>query len=935
MEDTLILMVVLVALAIPIAILYLLVAVWGLKGRVSDLEKALAEAGAGAGLAERRPPVTATPAPQRAPESPAVPASRPEESPAEPPAERPVVKDPWSGRAAPAAAGPVIPVPVQAAATAGATMRRRAEPDLSQDRPLVFRADRIATLGRWLVQNWVYVLSAVSLGLAGIFLVQYGVQKGLLPPPLRVLAALALGGGLVAAGEWLRRRHGDADGATAYLPSTFSAAGITVAFAAILAARQMYGLIGPLPTFAGLLVVAGGALYLGWRHTPVLAAMGLTGAAAAPFLTGGSAESIDWLYGYAALIAAVGLGIDAFRRWAWISVLALSLGYGVGLLVDAGGGSDFGLALLATALPALAFTIPVRSLMPVMTGATVGGAILRAFAPGAKRKWPEFPVRLVAAAMLASVLILLAVVRPGGASLPGFVLLTLLAAGGAVWASRSPAVSDLLLLPVIGFVARLPLEQTEYGGIARDFAAQTIAARPPETGAPAIVSLLVLLAVVMAAAAGMRALIGPDRPRYWAVIAAAILPAAGFMLEVFWLPVPVLGAYPWALHAMAAAAMMTGLALMLARSGQKPGAAYATLSALVLIAFAMVVTLSSAALTVALGVLLVVAAALDRQFRLPEMGWFIQSATAVLAWRLVVDPGLTWAFEDGPLWEVLLANGSAVGAGLAGLWLLRDLDRPLAKVVLDSAVWVFAALLADVLLWRLLEALLPVTYSVEAWRITLLALPWLAVSLGQLVRARLGGALRFIRIGLSILTGTFYALLQLGAVTIANPAAGIFGESRVFGPPVVDTLAIAYALPGIVLIVARRWLGPPSRFVSVMLLAAGAALLTLYAVLEIRSWFHARDLGAMGVTQGELYTYTMAMMLTGAVLLWQALAKRSVLLRRLAMAVIGLTVAKVFLVDASGLTGLTRVASFLALGLSLAGLAWLNRWAAGRQTGPA
>jgi uncharacterized membrane protein len=33
----------------------------------------------------------------------------------------------------------------------------------------------------------------------------------------------------------------------------------------------------------------------------------------------------------------------------------------------------------------------------------------------------------------------------------------------------------------------------------------------------------------------------------------------------------------------------------------------------------------------------------------------------------------------------------------------------------------------------------------------------------------------------------------------------------------------------------------------------------------------------------------------------------------------------VFLVDMSGLSGLVRVASFLGLGLSLAGLAWLNR----------
>jgi uncharacterized membrane protein len=47
--------------------------------------------------------------------------------------------------------------------------------------------------------------------------------------------------------------------------------------------------------------------------------------------------------------------------------------------------------------------------------------------------------------------------------------------------------------------------------------------------------------------------------------------------------------------------------------------------------------------------------------------------------------------------------------------------------------------------------------------------------------------------------------------------------------------------------------------------------------------------------------------------------------------VIGLAIAKVFLVDAGELSGLLRVFSFLALGLALAGLAWLNRWAGARQ----
>src|SRR5690606_16027224 len=90
-----------------------------------------------------------------------------------------------------------------------------------------------------------------------------------------------------------------------------------------------------------------------------------------------------------------------------------------------------------------------------------------------------------------------------------------------------------------------------------------------------------------------------------------------------------------------------------------------------------------------------------------------------------------------------------------------------------------------------------------------------------------------------------------------------------------------------------------------------------------------------GVGQGELYSYTVAMMLVAAVLLLRGVILGSRERRWAAMVLIGLTIAKVFLIDAGGLTGLTRVVSFLALGLALAGVAWLNRWAAAREAAPA
>ena len=85
-----------------------------------------------------------------------------------------------------------------------------------------------------------------------------------------------------------------------------------------------------------------------------------------------------------------------------------------------------------------------------------------------------------------------------------------------------------------------------------------------------------------------------------------------------------------------------------------------------------------------------------------------------------------------------------------------------------------------------------------------------------------------------------------------------------------------------------------------------------------------------GFAQGELYAYTVALLLAGAAALALALRFGAHRYRVAGLALIGLAAAKAFLIDAGGLTGLMRVGAFLGLGLSLAGLAWLNAWVSAR-----
>ncbi|OYX42541.1 MAG: hypothetical protein B7Z02_11935 [Rhodobacterales bacterium 32-67-9] len=902
---------VLAALAIPVLLIVALVAVSGLKRRVAELERAAkAQAAAIRSLQEapRAPLAEAPPIPGAAPAEPVRGAEAVTEAQVLPEAVAPpdvAAPGPWSS---PAPEAPTSrPVPVR-------------------------RTARTSALGDWLKVNWVFAVSALSLALAGIFFVQYGIENGLLPPAARVAAAILFGGALIGAGEWLRRRWGDRDSdPTANLPSTFSGAGLVSIFGGIIAARQLYGLIGSETAFAGLIATALLAILLGWFYGPFLAAVGLIGATIAPFIVGGASEAPYWLYAYFALVAAIGLFVDTIRRWAWVSVLAVALGIAGGWLVLMGTGGAGWFALMLAGIVFLAVCVPARGLLPDHAGAMTVELFRR---NGAER--PIFPTLLAAGTVAAVSLILLFLGTGTGAeSLLVYLCLAALTLALTVWSGGARALSDLTALPAAAFLMRLGIEGLGTGPLAEDLLAQTIALRAPETAPPMTVTMILAIAVAMSLGAAWASGAAGRLKPFWAAGAALVAPLAALVLELFWAPSAVLGAYGWALHVIALAALMVALAVIFAKAdgADMRRAAYMTLAALSLIALALFLVTTKGALTLALAALVIVAAALDRRFRLPEMGWFIQAGVIALSWRLVVDPGLLWAVERAALWEAVASYGGATAAMAAGLWLLQGLDRRVARVFLESAFAAYAALFANVLISRWLTKGTEGDWIVAHWALVLNALPWLILMLVQLYRLQLGGALRWLRWAIAAVA----AALGFGGVALAvGPANPLFGlmygdEALVWGPPILDTLLVAYALPGLLLLAAVARMGHLNRWLRHGLTGVGVALMALYAGLEIRRLWRGPDLSVPGVTQPELYSYTLALMAVGAALLYQAIARRSQTLRRSAMAVIGLTIAKVFLIDISGLTGLTRVFSFLALGLSLAGLAWLNRWAAGRQ----
>ena len=166
------------------------------------------------------------------------------------------------------------------------------------------------------------------------------------------------------------------------------------------------------------------------------------------------------------------------------------------------------------------------------------------------------------------------------------------------------------------------------------------------------------------------------------------------------------------------------------------------------------------------------------------------------------------------------------------------------------------------------------------------------------------------------------ALALAGSVLLIldNP---LFTAVEVGNLPLLDWLLPAYLVPALLAVVARR--SPATEQPPVLRpLLGGYALVAgfVWITLEVRHLFHPGSIGldAVKVEDAELWAWSGAWLAYGVAVMAVGIAAGIRRLRLAAIAIVGLTTAKVFLVDMSGLVGLWRVLSFLGLGLVLIGL---------------
>jgi uncharacterized membrane protein len=255
--------------------------------------------------------------------------------------------------------------------------------------------------------------------------------------------------------------------------------------------------------------------------------------------------------------------------------------------------------------------------------------------------------------------------------------------------------------------------------------------------------------------------------------------------------------------------------------------------------------------------------------------YLLPSVVGALAWRFAAPPG-------GTMRRALAALSVAIAAVAAHI-VFRLL---------------FAALAGD-------DFAATGVIERTAWQALVLGASWFAFSRGA----------RKVAIALATCALAHFTWFSLA---LHNP---LWSVQEVGAWPFANLLAPAFAVGLAALFTLRRWLSSPPFFRWVVD-GAIMAVVSLFALSLLRQVFSGSLLTATPVGQVEdLLRSLGGIVVAIGFLLWGARSgERSWRIGSLVLMVIA--VLKVFLVDAAGLGGLARIASFMVLGFSLIGIGW-------------
>ena len=759
---------------------------------------------------------------------------------------------------------------------------------------------------RWqtlLLDNWMIWLGGISVALAGIFMVKYSMEVGLLGPRARITLAVCTGLGLHAAAEWLRRRNGGSDPVFAALAG---GASITL-YAALLAALHLYQLLDPRLVFTLLAAVSLMTMSMSLLHGPLLAIIGLIGAYVVPILVNTGSSNMVTAMIYSLIISGSALLLQhyVFRYWLWWGVMAGALGWWFISLSEPQANIFRGpyLALFAwglVALPGFDWLLRGRKTAVANTPEAIARPVT----------FFRFRLQLGQISLLLVILAWgISLYRQGfDASAPGLwaplVIVVLLAARQRDSLALLPWIT--LVVQWLGWVA----SATRYDHAINQLVLTGLQAAEQ----PQFLTFVIFMSLVYT---GLALLHVRARGSSHGWISLALLAPLAWLALAYLLVNGVSQSIPWSVITLFAGAIYaTTAGILLQRGKLRDTALWLTLGAHVAYSLAVTMYFREAGLTVALSAQLLSLSWLMKRHQLPWLGYLIKAVLAVIVARLTFNPWLL-SYPSDIHWSLWTYGGATAFSALATL---QCRSNPKIQQWLEAATLhlLVLTLAAELRYWLYDGDIFAHRYSLREAAINTSL--WAALAVTYYRRSAVSKHLKKLYIVCSrILLAMSLASYGIVAV-LHNPwwSNAIIGSA-----PVFNILLLAYGLPVLMALLIARYHEPLFRKAALVVAGLGSLL---FVSLEIRHLWQGGSLSLQNPTSdGELYSYSISWLLMAIAAILAGTRWRVRDLYKSGIALLALVIAKIFIIDMSDLEGLLRVASFMGLGLSLLGLAWLHR----------
>ncbi len=779
--------------------------------------------------------------------------------------------------------------------------------------PIVLQEKPKRDVEQALASRWFVWIGGAAVALGGLLLIKYAHDNGLISPALRVLLGLVFAAALVAAGEYVRRSR-SAD-VVDYVPAALSAAGLVTGFGSIYAAHALYDIIPGVVAFIGLGLIALGAFALSRLQGPLIAALGLIGAFAAPMLVTSPHPNAWAFYPYLFVIVAASFFTLRGRNWWWLGYLAIAGALVWSLLWINGGPFQLAdivpIGLFALALGAAAtLMVEGRNILSDESGNLSVPAKM------------SHALRLAVCGMAAASAILAAQVFESAHSFNALSIFTIGMAALAVfswlkkgWSGAVLAAAALTLFVLMGWQE----VSTQNWAMDENGMWSTV----PGLIAPPLFRNWMFLALAAFSGIGAYGYWRNAVPQPWAILASG---SAFIFLFGAWARADfVMGQGAWATIAAALAAALFALVYLRRQTITDPVQEFSSgvllAGAALLALFALDRMFDGVWYTIAIAVLAAGVAWITRFMPARFMGAIASFLSSLATVRLFISREFWNETTTLPLGAHWPLYGYGVPAALLW-WGSRQLNNDKYRrysVALEGLSLGLAISLISVELRVLIGG------GIVHDQITLLEmsahiLAWMGAAYGLAYRQQLYSSFVSLWGSRILLVGSCVAIVGLSLIAL-NP---LMTREPIEGGALINTLWLAYLGPVVLLaLMARKmesldlgkWRGAIGVFALVLVIT--------FVTLETKRLFQGPYLIPEFSSDAESYALSAAWLVTAVALFIAGLRWNRQTIRYGGLAVMVLALLKTFAYDLWQLGGLWQIASVMGIGLSLIGIGWL------------